>query len=403
MLTNYLNNNIIYELTEIIIKNIKLNTNIEITEIICINFKTLLILILLSYTLIILFYNNYYNKINNKINNNEELNVSTNRDYKNTNNLTIKNVNTHKETLNIKNLLTITLILFISNIEITLNGTIKFDNFNSYLQVFFLILIILILNIFKNFNNLTKTININIFFFLTFLFILSTLIFLNNDFIFIFLILEGLTLILLINFILLKNVILNENYNNTENKNFNFKLFLTSNQYYILINFIITIILLIYIYKIIYYFGSTELNLIIYLMNIINNIYTNEYINFKNNINLKIFNFYALLFILSFLLKLGTAPLHFYKIEIYKGLNIFSILIYTLTTILTFLIFFIYFWFKYNNLLNSFNTILPIILFIFFLILGFFLNDINSIKIFLAFSSIFNISSLIIANFLLIN
>jgi len=48
------------------------------------------------------------------------------------------------------------------------------------------------------------------------------------------------------------------------------------------------------------------------------------------------------LFILGFFLKSGLAPLHLFKIEIYRGLPFFTIFIYTFLYFLSFFLYFIY-------------------------------------------------------------
>jgi hypothetical protein len=71
--------------------------------------------------------------------------------------------------------------------------------------------------------------------------------------------------------------------------------------------------------------------------------------NFSFNQNIKII-FTSIIFLISVFLKLGLAPVHFYKIEIYKGLPFVTILLYT---IYFFFIFFLFFGMILVNYLSS--------------------------------------------------
>ena len=97
------------------------------------------------------------------------------------------------------------------------------------------------------------------------------------------------------------------------------------------------------------------------------------------------------LLLVSFFTKLGITPIHFYKIEVYKGINFISIFFYTTFYFIVFLIYFL------NLLLVNFNFFFYYFWYIltFLIVIGFFLVisllfDINYIKAFLAYSSIIN-------------
>lgn len=59
-------------------------------------------------------------------------------------------------------------------------------------------------------------------------------------------------------------------------------------------------------------------------------------------------------FFTGFFLKLGGAPLHFFKVEVYKGLALVSIFFYTTIYFLSFFLFFVYLILVYLNVFKSF-------------------------------------------------
>ena len=97
------------------------------------------------------------------------------------------------------------------------------------------------------------------------------------------------------------------------------------------------------------------------------------------------------LFIFSIFIKLGVAPLHLFKIEVYNGLPYITIFFYTTFYFLIFFLFFLLF------LLNFLNIFLQQIYFVF--IISIFMGviyfmallfDVNYIKAFFAYSTIIN-------------
>lgn len=102
---------------------------------------------------------------------------------------------------------------------------------------------------------------------------------------------------------------------------------------------------------------------------------------------------YILIFILffAFILKLGISPLQLYKVEIYKSISLLNILYYT---IIYFLFFFVFFILLFIYYLSSLHTITAIILLFFVIIsslyLFSFIYDINMIKVFFSYSTIIN-------------
>jgi len=102
----------------------------------------------------------------------------------------------------------------------------------------------------------------------------------------------------------------------------------------------------------------------------------------------------SITFILSVFLKLGSAPLHLFKVEIYEGLPYVSIFFYTTFYVSVFFLFLIYF-FSYLTL-SLYVSLVPV--FIYFVLFGLAYIVFNSIfniqtlKSFFAYSTILNIS-----------
>jgi len=95
-----------------------------------------------------------------------------------------------------------------------------------------------------------------------------------------------------------------------------------------------------------YYYGTTEFVLVNFLMNL--DVRSNSGVG---NSHLGLISFTL---IVAFFLKLGLAPVHFYKIEIYKGLPLVTILFYT---VFFFIGFFFYFCMLLTSWLQAFTTI----------------------------------------------
>jgi hypothetical protein len=142
--------------------------------------------------------------------------------------------------------------------------------------------------------------------------------------------------------------------------------------------------MLFFIFNIIYIFGSSDW----FFVNFFN------FVNLNLNSFSKSINFILLwfLFFFAFLLKIGFTPIHFFKIEVYKGMPFISIFYYT-----TYYFFSFFFYFNIIILVNFSNyKIYWFIFLLIFLILGLFylivlLFDINLIKSFFAYSTVINI------------
>lgn len=133
----------------------------------------------------------------------------------------------------------------------------------------------------------------------------------------------------------------------------------------------------------IYYFGTTEWVLLNFL--------TSYDLNCSyKHINASILITYVTFFI-GFFLKLGIAPIHFYKIEIYKSLPFVTLIIYT---IYFFFIFFLFFTLLVTFMLNNL-TIIWFNLGVAFLSIGVLVTasllfDIYNLKAFFAYSTVVN-------------
>ena len=104
-----------------------------------------------------------------------------------------------------------------------------------------------------------------------------------------------------------------------------------------------------------------------------------------------------LLIIFAFFIKVGIAPFHFFKIEVYKSIPYLSIFFYTTYYLSVFLLFLLYF---ISNLYIGFFMYMWFI-FLILLVLGSImlitlLFDINLIKSFFAYSTIINTINFVI-------
>ena len=99
----------------------------------------------------------------------------------------------------------------------------------------------------------------------------------------------------------------------------------------------------------------------------------------------------AFLLLLAFFLKLGLAPFHMFKLEVYNGLPFFSVFFYTLYYFLIFLFYFIYFLLNLTfGFLYFYYFILFIIVFVGTIFTISLLFDVTYLKSFLLYSSLLN-------------
>lgn len=123
------------------------------------------------------------------------------------------------------------------------------------------------------------------------------------------------------------------------------------------------------------------------------------YLNFlcSSSFNISFFNeyyilFISILFIFFFFLKLGVAPIHLFKVEIYESIPYVSILFYTTFYVSVFLIYFSYLMsFLINTLLTFSGFFIILSLVVGFLSLINLIFNVQFIKSFLAYSTIINI------------
>lgn len=153
------------------------------------------------------------------------------------------------------------------------------------------------------------------------------------------------------------------------------------------------------------FFSSVLIVFSIYFMFIISGTTEWSIINFTIALNNQIsyidnrisILFIAVILIIGFLIKLGSAPLQLYKIEVYKGLPFLSIFFYTTFYFVVFFLFFVLLFIYYlSSLVNVYWFVLITIVLIgtFYIITLIF--DINLFKAFLAYSTIINSISFIL-------
>lgn len=266
-------------------------------------------------------------------------------------------------------------------------GHLRINNTNIFLMMSFLFLFILLFFIFINKIPVIKNIQFEYFFSIIFLNSLLPLIFFSTNILTFFFILEVISCLILFKFIVGRDW---ESLISTKKSNFfnysnNYKSTSYINiiffQYWV--SFFSSVLLVYSLLMFLYYYGSTEWVILNFLSNI----------DFNNNsleFNINIYLVY-IVFLIGFFLKLGIAPVHFYKIELYKGLPFLTILIYT---IYFFFIFFIFFILILTFYLNSVN-IIWYNFGILFLSIGVIwvmalLFDVYSLKAFFAYSTIVN-------------
>lgn len=262
------------------------------------------------------------------------------------------------------------------------------QNFNLYL-IFTLFIINLCLLFIVNSISFNKINYSNDYFFaLLNLTVLLPLIFLsNNIFSFIF-ILELNTSIIFYKLVVSKLWYTSNDKNKKLNK-IQSKSYVNLIFYQFWITFFSTIMIFFFYINVNFLFGTTDWAVINFIVFIENNI------NYFNKKILLVF--LSLMFLFSLFFKIGVAPFHLFKIEIYKSIPYLSILFYTTYYISTFLFFllyllsnlyvslFVYIWFIFSLLLIIGSVYIVSLLF-----------DVNFIKAFFAYSTIINTTNFII-------
>lgn len=271
----------------------------------------------------------------------------------------------------------------------------KLNNF-----IYYILHLILFLNFFlfffvKFYKNTNINYNIDYFFslFNIGLFV-SILYFSNTIYSFIF-ILETISILILYKFsvsrFFFKNNIFYKNTSLFENQLPRPYLNLIFFQYWV--NFFSSVILFFCVFNILLLSGTSDW-LIINILNKISSTLKNDFIYF----------FIYIIFIIGMFLKIGFTPTHFFKIEVYKGLSLVSILFYTVFYFMSFFLYFILIIFYYNTALKTliwFFLFIFIVLGLIYVISLFF--DINLVKNFFAYSTIINSLTFIILTFVSIS
>ena len=267
--------------------------------------------------------------------------------------------------------------------HLLLNNFLLYLMFSTYLINFILFLIVKQLaytNVSYSYDYFFSLINLSIF---------LPLLFLSNGVFSFFFLLELNSCI-----IFYKLVVSKLWYNNISNSSNKFSKVFSKNYlnlifYQFWVTFFSTVLILFFFINLNVMFGSANWAFINYIL------YINNNINFFFN---KMFLvILSLLFVFSFFIKVGVAPLHFFKIEIYKSIPYLSILFYTTYYLSVFLFFLLYFM---SNLYLSFFFYIWFVFLIILVFGSFFLIslifDVNLIKSFFAYSTIINTINFVI-------
>jgi hypothetical protein len=240
-----------------------------------------------------------------------------------------------------------------------------------------------IISVCKNNSNFNK---INFYFAINNLIIFILFMFLANTFYTFFFTMEITSLLILYKFSTSGNIFKKNNFfkNNLIFKTNSSKFYLNMIFYQYWINFFSSIFLLFFLLSIMYIYGSSEwvlINLLCFFS--------------INNAFLTNFWFFLILwffFFIGFFLKLGSAPMHFFKVEVYKGLNLISIFFYTTVYFLSFFLFFSQLVLIYLNTFKFlFFIFYYLLFFLSFISLFFLLFNIVFFKNFFVYSTIVNI------------
>lgn len=261
----------------------------------------------------------------------------------------------------------------------------KINNFIYYILHFILILNFFLFFCIKFYNNSNINYNIDYFFSLFNIGLFVIILYYSNTLYSFIFILEVISILILYKFSVsryfFKNNIFYKNTNLFENNLPRPYLNLIFFQYWV--NFFSTTLMLFFIFNIIYLYGSSEWFFINFL-----NLFNFNLLNNNTSIN---YVFLWFLFFFAFLLKIGFTPVHFFKIEVYKGMPFISIFYYT-----TYYFFSFFFYFTILILLNFSNyKIYWFFFLLIFIVIGTFyliilMFDINLVKSFFAYSTIIN-------------
>lgn len=317
------------------------------------------------------------NIINLNINNSWDANISIKNIIKTTNPLFF---------LKLCFIFIIFYLIFILNLHLTANTYwwlyFKINSFTIYIYAYILTIGVFYTYITKKHINTINYYNLDYFYAYINIIVILPLVFISNNFIIFFFLLELASLFIFYQFINSRFHFFNKysinNFFSIYSKNYINIIFF---NYWA--TFISSIFILYSLFLIIAYFNTTEFFLLNFLYNI------NINLNYIPNNLLFIFSF--LLFIIAFILKLGFVPLQLYKIEIYKSLPYLTIFFYTVWYFLIFFIFFILLYVYYLSSVGGYTWfILIIICIVGFIYILYLIFNINLVKSFLAYSTIVN-------------
>ena len=212
----------------------------------------------------------------------------------------------------------------------------------------------------------------NFFFSKSLVIFMSFIIFIVNNILVFYVTIEAIALLFFYNFVLSKNWNMSKNLKNE---------FLNSLFFSYWSGFLSSIFYLLSTSFIVFSFYSLEINLVSFL---------------QNNILVNSNKFIYFFFFVAIIIKMGFSPLQLYKLEVYKGLSLFILIFYTT---FFFLVFFLFFSQLILIDFIGFNFIAGNLIYIFLIVsisyLFVSMFNVNSVKYFFAYSTIFNSTSFI--------
>lgn len=218
-------------------------------------------------------------------------------------------------------------------------------------------------------------------------FIFSLLLFLTKSMLSFFFLFEILSIITFLQFIMTKSFYQSQTQTlNTSAATLHQKLLVNTLFFQYWVSFFSTILFVYVLALILYLFGSTDW----FILNFFS-LVTSE-LSLTNSLTLK---FVIFCFFFAFFLKLGFAPFHLFKVEIYKNISYLIILVYNFFYFLIFFVFFSFiscFYFASNWFISW--------LFFFLILIGgsssliYLMFDIKLVKAFFAYSTVLNVLSL---------
>ena len=174
---------------------------------------------------------------------------------------------------------------------------------------------------------------------------------------------------------------------NTNNPQFSYGLF-NSLFFQFWANFVSSVFLFFSLLNIHYIFGTSNLYMLNFFLSIIVSL-----LNSPENFNM----FILVLFTTGLFIKLGLSPYQFFKIETYKGIPLYMIIVYTTLYLIVYVYFFSFFFIIQLPTLRNFIGIFTL----FFLTISVFylinlLFDTKNFKAFLSYSTLITIVNLLI-------